>query len=204
MVPTQAGSHRPDAVTPSGLVSRRTLVKGTAWSIPVVAAAIAVPVSTASVTPALDLASWPNGLSGTPSPGNTLESSWLICNNSSTEMPAGAVFNVYYPYPMTDGAALKDNTSGNNGIFQAGPVQGPNTWFDGSTELYWRTQFTLIAAIPAGSCFTLVTAAPVSSNPNWTTGTARNLIAVSETPSGITDSNSGNNWAQQGPLTFTR
>ncbi|MFJ3957061.1 hypothetical protein [Arthrobacter sp. NPDC090010] len=106
---------------------------------------------------------------------------------------------------MTSGAAKKDDISGNNNLFQqVGEPQGPNTWFDSSQELYWKTDFTLTAPLPVGACFNFVASAEVSPNSNWTSGTRRDLVATISMPPGITDHAPANNWAQQGPVIFTR
>ncbi|MDF2559440.1 MAG: hypothetical protein K0R99_886 [Microbacterium sp.] len=83
-------------------ISRRTIVKGAAWSVPVIAAAVATPLAAASVVsddlvPAL---SGPIGLSltalGLPVATINTVNTLTITNNGTDASPAGATAVVQY------------------------------------------------------------------------------------------------------------
>lgn len=101
-------------------INRRTLVKGAAWSVPVIAAAAAAPLASASPNPTtpwnLHVEASCSGLIGITSGGG-----FILTNTGSEPIPAGTTFQWIEQYDIT-GEAIWRTVS--------------KTWVD--TRLSWR------------------------------------------------------------------
>lgn len=98
-------------VDPSGPgLGRRTVVKGAAWSIPVIAAAIATPLAAASVTPTITLAF--EGPYVVPRCG-VLSGAVVTATNADGSIPAGQPVTITLPagYAWTDNGGSEPRIS---------------------------------------------------------------------------------------------
>ncbi|MGN8026439.1 hypothetical protein [Microbacterium sp. 22242] len=85
-----------ETVRTRGRMSRRTIIKGAAWSVPVIAAAAAVPTATASGTGTLVFSPGPGALN---SDNDNFTYTWTLTNSSTTDPISGPftiAFNVPY------------------------------------------------------------------------------------------------------------
>ncbi|UFS60172.1 hypothetical protein [Subtercola endophyticus] len=152
-------------------IDRRTIVKGAAWSAPIVAIAIAAPAAAASTTP--PAAAWdawfsdvtfvtPPDTTLPPSngypysspayyPGTTLTATFQLGNHGPDPIPAGALFAVLIQvlpgYGNTTGAWSEPFTI-------TGPAAYPFTYDDSysstSNQIHSVNAITFPAEIPAG------------------------------------------------------
>lgn len=158
-----------DEITQHDGISRRTIVKGAAWSIPVMAAAVAAPAAVATGGPAWDVAVTGNCLNDyedsalnslVPGPlRNTVraalaalgftrpaERSFTITAAEGT-VPAGTTFSLAYPDGLIDIAALE-------GVIEAEALTV-------ATINNTQTTFTLDAPLTQGQSITIDVIGPI-------------------------------------------
>ena len=93
-----------EATSASG-PSRRTIVKGAAWSLPLIATAIAAPSASASTTVSI-------GSGSTPSPAGTCTTLGTLVFTITTQPAGGAVSNVAVAVTLPAGFSWPDNSTG--------------------------------------------------------------------------------------------
>jgi hypothetical protein len=147
-----------DNTTKNTHVSRRTLVKGAAWSVPIIAAAVATPLAAASVVDVGAFALRGScGVLGVLGPGFTLQA------GPSTPLPVGTTVTV-------TGSGIA-----NIGVFS---VSGGTA--DVAVLSNTSRQITLTADVPAGATIAFRTTLSIS--------VAFQLNAVATLPTGYTGS----------------
>jgi hypothetical protein len=147
-----------DDTTKNTHVSRRTLVKGAAWSVPIIAAAVATPLAAASVVDVGAFAIRGNcGVLGVLGPGFTLQA------GPSTPLPVGTTVTV-------TGSGIA-----NIGVFS---VSGGTA--DVAVLSNTSRQITLTSELPAGATIAFRTTLSIS--------VAFQLNAVATLPTGYTGS----------------
>lgn len=183
------------------LISRRTVTTAVAWSAPVVAMSVALPLSAASgaqvdLWSTARLPAAPNGVyqgenyyAGPRSCSFTYD----FGNFGPDELPAGATITIGLPFASiwTTGS-LSITSSGGYPLVAA----GTSTEEIAPDPLAYRQlwHFTLGAALAAGASFTVQFTVPM----NGTENTATNFYRVRTTSGfqvgpGVTDTNSSNN-----------
>ena len=198
-----------------GDVGRRTLIKGAAWSAPVIALTVATPLAAASTTLNYDLVvaslstsgGYPfttqpayTSITGEPVyPDNRATQHWLILeNHGDAEIPAGSTVTVSYPAFSSTGNPFLSAVGGNNttpGISSSTVTPAGNATVVGDRLI--RT-FTIGVAIPVGTRAVLQFSFTVKDlGPGAYTGGY--ITATAALPSGLTDANPGNN-TLNGPL----
>ncbi|MBG9885076.1 hypothetical protein ABE10_00440, partial [Bacillus toyonensis] len=170
-MPRGVGNGRGDPVTNTGLpeetsnaIPRRTIVKGAAWSVPVLAAAVAVPVAAAS---------------------GTLKASLTIpsgCVQPGAALPDAVVSVTDDSGVVTDATVTFTFASADGGVVTVGGSQYPTP---NATLVLPQGQYTLsgVTATTSGT----VTVTATASTPDGRTATAlTQAYAVCTTqPSGI-------------------
>lgn len=155
MTENTTGTDSTSSGRPSGL-SRRTIVKGAAWSVPVVALAVAAPAASASTLGTLEFTQ-PN-YSGTGC-GTITNVQVRLTTDGTTPDPAKAI-TVSLPtgYTFADGSTSYTGTTGSDGTITLPAITVPSA--GGSST------FTAVSG-------SLTAAAPVSATAS--TGTAQNF-----------------------------
>lgn len=196
----------PAAGTGSRTVRRRTIVKGAAWSIPVIAATAAVPTTAASVRPgpndAQAVSVWAPSGTGVPGSagGNTYQAgtTWplgyaVYKNNGPNPLPAGSTLTVAYRT-----SAFNNPTVRNSGSGVPGGV-GPATYrVDAATGWSYMDVKTL-APIASGATFQLDFTIQSKAG---TSGTFNFYGIISPVPAFL-DSNAPNNSVVSSAFTLT-
>ncbi|PYI37607.1 hypothetical protein CVS30_14495 [Arthrobacter psychrolactophilus] len=131
--------------------SRRTIVKGAAWSVPVIAAAIAAPAASASDRVELSNYDWYFGQNQVGSEGNrTLVASTNINVNKSDSSLPNVPFTVVYTiaYKAYSDAAKTALIATDEVTFAPVAYSGANQ--ETSTPLAWTHEFTADEWPPSG------------------------------------------------------
>ncbi|MBN7794122.1 hypothetical protein [Microbacterium esteraromaticum] len=195
----------------TGSLNRRTLLKGAAWSAPVVAMAVAVPSAAASTVPAPQVDAWAQAHMPLEAPSGTIDGTYnyytgprvlsyrmAYGNNGPDPIPAGATVTIDLPFAaLWDVGTMQvvEDLSGVAPTF----VGGTAVAYDGVNENanfnYWRWNFHLGRAIEPGESFTLtyrvsLTAATTAASDTFRVR-SRATIAVGGT--GAQDTNTTNN-----------
>ncbi|MFK3676886.1 hypothetical protein ACI2IP_04110 [Microbacterium sp. NPDC090218] len=177
-----------NAPTPSTGPSRRTVLKTTAWALPVVAAAVATPLAAASLEGDLQLVARPGGTTiGANDPGATeayvltIPPGFDVNSLGTTQTPAGSTLTVRFDSRLFGGPVVTmDGTSAG----QLPPVSTGNT-----TEV----TFVLPYGIPSNETnIPILVSFTTTNNGMWVTD-AEPYVVTLVAPSGSNDPNSGNN-----------
>ena len=123
-------SETKSLAAPKASFDRRAVVKGAAWSVPVIAAAIAAPAAaashtgtphTGSVTMALAARVGNVPFTGSPKRTATVSTGFTIANTTGTAVPAGVVVKVTITgSPQVGLTAMSGGGSGTGSTYAAG------------------------------------------------------------------------------------
>ena len=168
----ETGTRKPETVRTRGRMSRRTVIKGAAWSVPVIAAASALPAATASGTGTLVFSPGPGVLN---SDNDNFTYTWIISNSSATDPISGPftiTFNV--PYNIQNSIPKPPNgeaSTGNPTLFAPIALNASSgfasnwTHTDGISDAYGNTRTETITIGNASS--KLAAGASITVNTIW-------------------------------------
>lgn len=173
--------------------SRRAVLKASAWSVPVVAAAIATPLAAASTTGDVSIAAQPRGtsVSATGPDGTTLElavpAGFDLTTGGATRTPEGALVTLTFDNRLLDEPTLTmDGT----------PAQRTSLEQNGVVT---TATFVLPLGIPANGTTIPIEVFFATFNATTWVGDARPLT-VTVTPAGGSDPDTANNTFVSAPV----
>lgn len=151
-----------EKLTQTGM-KRRTVIKGAAWSVPVIAAAVATPLAAASGEPPKDATAY--GTAGSTKPGGSpafFDAYGQDDDGNDAKIPANTVIT-FSVSPETAAGTVALTTAN---ATLTGPVNGVYT----ITPVTGTLRVRLKATFPAGTSATIAITGPLgssSSNGNW-------------------------------------
>lgn len=197
---------------------RRSFVSAAAWSVPVVALAVAAPSATASTTLSVDLWSTPR-LPNETADGQhqslpyyqglrTLTFTYTFGNNGPDDLPVGALITIGLPFAAawdTDSMQVTGDPQGKEPVFASTSTTDISTE-DGPSAFRQNWHFVLSAPIPAGTQFNVTFQVDLTTT--WNTATNYYRVAaysnITTGNTGITDTNAGNNSDRSGFAYFNK
>ncbi|KJL33501.1 hypothetical protein [Microbacterium azadirachtae] len=178
---------------------RRTILKTTAWSVPVIAAAVATPLAAASVAPDLQLTPYPLGdtIHGVSPDGLQSYDLGMVAAFGATTLgtdptPAGSVVTLTFDSRLLSGPWLTLDAYNGTVVSVTGSTTSGNVT---------TATFVLPVAVPAGTALTFWPhfAPPAGSTPPWYTDLNGYSVSIAP-PAGTTDPVLGNNTVTSNPV----
>ncbi|HCS62389.1 MAG TPA: hypothetical protein DIW46_13515 [Microbacterium sp.] len=160
-----------EELNPAGAIDRRGLLKGAAWSAPIIALAVATPLAAASTAPAIHVDLWSDAFMPLDAPDGTVGGQynyftgprWLTYrfsygNNGPDTLPTGAFVSIDLPFAALWNTAtmeIVEDPTGANPTFigsQPMPYDGAGT---GPAFNYGRWTYMVNREVAPGESFTL-------------------------------------------------
>lgn len=171
---------------------RRKILRGAAWSVPVIAVSVAAPAAAASTTVPYDLSIETVLPAFVPGAASTW--TWNVCSLGTVDVPAGTTIVVTFSTPKigaSDYATVNLSLGASAATFTSyTPVLAQVI---NSSQRTASFTITLTAPVPAGTCFSYI------SNVSWGANFTDARVTATATTS-LVDGNMANNTASTPPL----
>lgn len=187
-----------------GLIDRRTLTKAAAWSIPVMAAAVAVPLAAASTEPQINLwstARLPSSAADGVYLGNnyyqgprSLAFTYTFGNLGPDTLPAGALLTIGLPFASIWQTATLSITNSDGYALSPAGTRTENIATEPVLAVRQLWDFTLGTPLPAGASFTVSFTVQMNATSNTATDYWQvRTTSYFQTGTGVTDTDPSNN-----------